>query len=462
MGKYFGTDGFRGEANKNLTADHAFKIGRFLGWYYGEKKRRAGNDDEIRVVIGKDTRRSSYMFEYSLVGGIVASGADAYLLHVTTTPSVAYVTRIDGFDCGIMISASHNPYYDNGIKLINGNGEKMEDEVIALVEAYLDGCVHVFDADWTELPYAVGEKIGRTVDYIAGRNRYIGYLISLGIFSFRGVKVGLDCANGSAWSIAKAVFDALGATTYTIGTEPNGTNINNGMGSTHIDVLQKFVVEKGLDIGFAYDGDADRCLCVDEKGSVLTGDHIMYICGRYMKEQNELAGNTVFATVMSNLGLFKALEKLDIASAKTAVGDKYVYEYMSQHGCRLGGEQSGHIIFSKYATTGDGILTSLKIMEVMLAKKKKASELTSDFVFYPQVLYNFRVEDKKTVMENEDVKSAVNAFNALLGDGGRMLLRASGTEPVVRLMLEAESEEICRAHAETVIAVLREKKLISE
>lgn len=462
MGKYFGTDGFRGEANKNLTADHAFKIGRFLGWYYGEKKRRAGNDDEIRVVIGKDTRRSSYMFEYSLVGGIVASGADAYLLHVTTTPSVAYVTRIDGFDCGIMISASHNPYYDNGIKLINGNGEKMEDEVIALVEAYLDGCVHVFDADWTELPYAVREKIGRTVDYVAGRNRYIGYLISLGLFSFRGVKVGLDCANGSAWSIAKAVFDALGATTYTIGTEPNGTNINNGMGSTHIDVLQKFVVEKGLDIGFAYDGDADRCLCVDEKGSVLTGDHIMYICGRYMKEQNELAGNTVVATVMSNLGLFKALEKLDIASAKTAVGDKYVYEYMSQHGCRLGGEQSGHIIFSKYATTGDGILTSLKIMEVMLAKKKKASELTSDFVFYPQVLYNFRVEDKKTVMENEDVKSAVNAVNALLGDGGRMLLRASGTEPVVRLMLEAESEEICRAHAETVIAVLREKKLISE
>ena len=460
MGKYFGTDGFRGEANVNLTADHAFAIGRFLGWYYGEKKRRTGLADEVRIVIGKDTRRSSYMLEYSLVGGLVASGADAYLLHVTTTPSVAYVTRIDGFDCGIMISASHNPYYDNGIKLINGNGEKMEDTVIDLVEQYLDGCVHVFDEDFTALPYARKEKIGCTVDYIAGRNRYIGYLISLGMYSFRGVKVGLDCANGSAWTIAKAVFDALGATTYVINAEPNGTNINTSAGSTHIEILQNFVLEKGLDIGFAYDGDADRCLCVDEKGNVLTGDHIMYICACYMKERNELRNDTVVATVMSNLGLFKALGALGLSCAKTAVGDKYVYEYMSDNGCRLGGEQSGHIIFSKYATTGDGILTSLKIMEVMLAKKKKASELSAGFTFYPQVLYNYRVADKKAAMADADVLAAVAKANASLGDSGRVLLRASGTEPVIRLMLEAESEEVCKQYADGIIAVLKEKNLI--
>lgn len=460
MGKYFGTDGFRGEANVNLTADHAFAIGRFLGWYYGEKKRRTGIDDSVRIVIGKDTRRSSYMFEYSLVGGLVASGADAYLLHVTTTPSVAYVTRIDGFDCGIMISASHNPYHDNGIKLINGNGEKMEDDVIDLVEQYLDGSVHVFDEDFTVLPYANREKIGCTVDYIAGRNRYIGYLISLGMYSFRGVKVGLDCANGSAWSIAKAVFDALGATTYVINAEPNGTNINTKAGSTHIEVLQNFVREKGLDIGFAYDGDADRCLCVDEKGNVLTGDHIMYACARYMKDQRELRGDTVVATVMSNLGLFKALGDIGLSCAKTAVGDKYVYEYMSANGCRLGGEQSGHIIFSKYATTGDGILTSLKIMEVMLAGKKKASELCAGFTFYPQLLRNFRVADKKTAMTDADVLAAVDKANASLGDSGRVLLRASGTEPVIRLMLEAESEAVCEQYAEDVIAVLRSKNLI--
>ena len=351
MGKYFGTDGFRGEANKNLTADHAYKIGRFLGWYYGELKHQSGDNAPARIVIGKDTRRSSYMFEYSLVGGLVASGADAYLLHVTTTPSVAYVARVDEFDCGIMISASHNPYYDNGIKLINGNGEKMDEDTISLVEAYLDGKLNVFGKDYAEIPYAHRDRIGCTVDYVSGRNRYVGYLISLGVYSFKGMKVGLDCANGSSWNIAKAVFDALGAKTYVINADPNGTNINTDAGSTHIEGLQRFVVEKGLDVGFTYDGDADRCLCVDEKGNVVDGDAILYIYGRYMKEREKLITNTVVTTVMSNFGLYKAFDELGIGYAKTAVGDKYVYEYMQKNGCRLGGEQSGHIIFSKYAST---------------------------------------------------------------------------------------------------------------
>ncbi len=349
MGKYFGTDGFRGEANENLTADHAYKVGRFLGWYYGELKRRSGSDEAPRIVIGKDTRRSSYMFEYTLVAGLTASGADAYLLHVTTTPSVAYVARVDGFDCGIMISASHNPYYDNGIKLINKDGEKIDEETISYVEAYIDGNLEIFGQKWQEIPFAKKEKIGRTVDYVAGRNRYIGYLISLGMYSFRGIKVGLDCANGSSWNIAKAVFEALGATTYVINSEPSGFNINMNAGSTHIEGLQKFVVENGLDVGFAYDGDADRCLCVDEKGNVLSGDHILYICAKYMKERGTLLNNTVVTTVMSNFGLYKAFDELGINYAKTAVGDKYVYEYMMKNNNRIGGEQSGHIIFSKYA-----------------------------------------------------------------------------------------------------------------
>ena len=394
MGKYFGTDGFRGEANVNLTADHAYKVGRFLGWYYGERKRQAGDNAPARVVIGKDTRRSSYMFEYSLVGGLVASGADAYLMHVTTTPSVAYIARVDAFDCGIMISASHNPYYDNGIKLINGRGEKMDDETIALVEAYLDGKLEAFGQAWPEIPFATREKIGCTVDYVSGRNRYIGYLISLGMFSFRGIKVGLDCANGSAWSIAKAVFDALGATTCVINAEPNGLNINRDAGSTHSEGLQKLVVEKGLDVGFAYDGDADRCLCVDEKGNVITGDHILYIYGRYMKERGKLLTNTVVTTVMSNFGLYKAFDELGIDYAKTAVGDRYVYEYMMKNGNRIGGEQSGHIIFTKYASTGDGILTSLKMMQVLIDRKKPLSELAAPLKIYPQVLENVRVKDK--------------------------------------------------------------------
>ena len=401
MGKYFGTDGFRGEANKNLTADHAYKIGRFLGWYYGELKHQSGDNAPARIVIGKDTRRSSYMFEYSLVGGLVASGADAYLLHVTTTPSVAYVARVDEFDCGIMISASHNPYYDNGIKLINGNGEKMDEDTISLVEAYLDGNLNVFGKDYIEIPYAHRDRIGCTVDYVSGRNRYVGYLISLGVYSFKGMKVGLDCANGSSWNIAKAVFDALGAKTYVINADPNGTNINTDAGSTHIEGLQRFVVEKGLDVGFAYDGDADRCLGVDEKGNVVDGDAILYVYGRYMKEREKLITNTVVTTVMSNFGLYKAFDELGIGYAKTAVGDKYVYEYMQKNGCRLGGEQSGHIIFLKYASTGDGILTSLKMMEVMMAKKMKMSQLTEDLHIYPQVLVNVKV---KTTLGSDPMK----------------------------------------------------------
>ncbi len=457
MGKYFGTDGFRGEANENLTADHAYKIGRFLGWYYGELKRRSGSEEPARIVIGKDTRRSSYMFEYALVGGLVASGADAYLLHVTTTPSVAYVARVDGFDCGIMISASHNPYYDNGIKLINGNGEKMDEETILLVEAYLDGELEVFGEKYTEVPYAHKEKIGCTVDYVAGRNRYIGYLISLGVYSFKGVKVGLDCANGSSWNIAKSVFDALGAKTYVINAEPNGVNINNNAGSTHIEGLQKFVKENGLDVGFAYDGDADRCLCVDENGNVIDGDAILYIYGRYMKERGKLVANTVVTTVMSNFGLYKAFDEIGVDYAKTAVGDKYVYEYMTQNGCRLGGEQSGHIIFSKYASTGDGILTSLKMMEVMLARKKKMSQLMEGLKIYPQVLVNVRVKDKALAQADTDVQAAVAAVTEALGDTGRILVRESGTEPLLRVMVEAETEELCRKYVDQVVNVVREK-----
>lgn len=457
MGKYFGTDGFRGTANENLTSDHAYEVGRFIGWYYGELKKQKGENTPARIVIGKDTRRSSYMFEYSLVGGITASGADAYLLHVTTTPSVAYISRVDGFDCAVMISASHNPYYDNGLKLINGNGEKMEDDVIALIEAYLDGELEIFGEKWTELPFAKYEKIGRTIDYVSGRNRYIGYLISLGVYSFRGMKIGLDCANGAAWNIAKAVFDALGAETHVINAAPNGVNINENAGSTHIETLQKYVVENGLDAGFAYDGDADRCLCVDEKGNIVTGDHILYIYGRYMKEREKLVNNTVVATVMSNFGLFKAFDEIGINYAKTAVGDKYVYEYMKENGCCLGGEQSGHIIFSKYASTGDGILTSLKIMQAIISKKAKFSELAGQMKMYPQVLVNVKVKDKSAAQADPDVQNAVNAASAELGASGRMLVRESGTEPLIRVMAEAENEEICRKHVNSVVEVLKAK-----
>ena len=456
MGKYFGTDGFRGEAGVTLTADHAYKVGRFLGWYYGMLRQRNGEATTPRIVIGKDTRRSSYMFEYSLVAGLTASGADAYLLHVTTTPSVAYIARVDDFDCGIMISASHNPFYDNGIKLIDRSGEKMDETTIALIEDYLDGQLHVFDTDWPQLPLAHREQIGRTVDWSAGRNRYVGYLISLGMFSFKGKKVGLDCANGSAWMIAKSVFDALGATTYVMGDEPDGFNINNGVGSTHIDALRRFVVEKGLDVGFAYDGDADRCLCVDEKGAVVTGDHILYVCGRHMKELGELPHNTVVTTVMSNFGLYRAFDRLGIRYAKTAVGDKYVYEYMSKNGCALGGEQSGHIIFSKYASTGDGILTSLKLMEVMLERKQPMSKLTEGLTIYPQVLENVRVRDKLAARQDPAVQKAVDGVARRLGDTGRILVRESGTEPLLRVMVEAPDDALCRACVDEVVSVIKQ------
>ena len=444
MGKYFGTDGFRGEANKNLTFEHAVQIGRYLGWYYG-----ANHGKKAKVVIGKDTRRSSYMFEYALCTGLMASGADAYIMHVTTTPSVAYITRVDDFDCGIMISASHNPFYDNGIKLFNGNGEKMDEETILRVEDYIDGKI--------DIPVAERAEIGRTVDYVAGRNRYVGYLISNSKFSFKDKKVGLDCANGASWQIAKAVFDALGAKTFVINNEPDGLNINTDCGSTHIEHLQKFVVEKGLDVGFAFDGDADRCLAVDEKGNVVTGDHIIYIYGLYLKERGALANNKVVTTVMSNFGLYKALDKVGIEYEKTKVGDKYVYENMVTYGHRVGGEQSGHIIFTKYATTRDGILTSIKLMEVMLAKEKPMSALAAPVVFYPQVLKNVRVKSKTDAQNDADVQKAVDEVAKALGDTGRILVRESGTEPVIRVMVEAESDSICEKYVDQVIDVIREK-----
>ncbi len=451
MGKYFGTDGFRGEANIQLTADHAYKIGRFLGWYYGQENARNGVSAAPRVVIGKDTRRSSYMFEYALVAGLTASGADAYLLHVTTTPSVAYATRTDGFDCGIMISASHNPYYDNGIKLINGYGEKIDDKTINLIEDYLDG------EKVNELPFAKRESIGRTVDYISGRNRYIGYLISLGVYSFRGLRIGLDCANGSSWSIAKSVFDALGAETFVINAMPDGFNINLNAGSTHIEGLQDFVVRNSLDAGFAFDGDADRCICVDEKGNILTGDHIMFICGKYLKNKGLLANNTVVTTVMSNYGLYKAFDDCSISYAKTDVGDRFVYEYMREHGNTLGGEESGHIIFSKHATTGDGILTSLKLMEVMLSQKIPMSKLAEGFTVYPQKLLNIRVADKEAVLCDEEVRGATEKAEKELGGCGRILVRKSGTEPVIRVMAEAPTNQQCENAVDCVADLIKIK-----
>ena len=452
MGRYFGTDGFRGEANKNLTVEHAYKVGSFIGWYYHQMTGK-----KCKVVIGKDTRRSSYMFEYSLVAGLTASGADAYLLHVTTTPSVSYVTRTEDFDCGIMISASHNPFYDNGIKLINGNGEKMDEKTISYIEDYIDGKLNLFGEEMTDVPFAVREEIGCTVDYAAGRNRYVGYLISLATYSYKNMRVGLDCANGSSWMIAKSVFDALGAKTYVINAEPDGTNINNHAGSTHIEVLQKFVKDNNLDVGFAYDGDADRCIAVDEKGNVVDGDLILYIYGKYMKERGKLLNNTVVTTIMSNFGLYKAFDEAGINYEKTAVGDKYVYENMVQNGHRIGGEQSGHIIFSKYATTGDGILTSMKMMEVILAKKLPLSKLAEPVTIYPQVLKNVRVKSKPEAQNDPDVQEAVAKVAEMLGDTGRILVRESGTEPVIRVMVEAETESLCEKYVDQVIDVIKSK-----
>lgn len=446
MGKYFGTDGFRGEANVNLTVEHAYQVGRYLGWYFGR-------EHKARIVIGKDTRRSSYMFEYALAAGLTASGADACLLHVTTTPSVSYVVRTEGFDCGIMISASHNPYYDNGIKVINRLGQKLEASVEQEIEEYIDGAR-------PEPPLAKREKIGRTVDYAAGRNRYIGHLLSIPSRSYSNMKVGLDCSNGSASSIAKGVFDALGARTSVIHNEPNGLNINENCGSTHIETLQRYVVEHGLDVGFAYDGDADRCLAVDEKGNVVDGDRIMYVCGKYLKEQGKLNKDTIVTTVMSNLGLYKACDREGIRYEQTAVGDKYVSENMTANGYSLGGEQSGHIIFGKHSMTGDGILTSLMVMEVLLEKKRPLSALAGEVTIYPQLLKNVRVADKRAAQENPRVQAAVQAAAESLGENGRILVRESGTEPVIRIMVEAESDEICEKYVNQVAAVMEEEDLI--
>ncbi|MDE6026162.1 MAG: phosphoglucosamine mutase [Lachnospiraceae bacterium] len=447
MGKYFGTDGFRGEANVFLTVEHAYKVGRYVGYYFGKKKT---DGERARVVIGKDTRRSSYMFEYALVSGITASGADVYLMHVTPTPSVSYIARVDEFDCGIMISASHNPFYDNGIKLINCHGSKMEAEVEEEIEKYIDGII-------PEIPLATREHIGRTTDYSMGRNRYIGYLMTLPTRSFKNMKIGLDCANGASSTVAKAVFDALGAKTYVINNSPDGTNINTNCGSTHIEGLQKFVVENQLDAGFAYDGDADRCLAVDEKGNLIDGDMILYICGKYLRDNGKLNQDTIVTTIMSNIGLYKALDAEGIKYEKTTVGDKYVYECMLENGYVLGGEQSGHIIFSKYARTGDGVLTSLKLMEVVIESKATLSELTRSLKIYPQLLINTKVADKKAVMNDADVLAATDKVAQKLGDNGRVLLRESGTEPVIRVMVEAETDEICKECAESVVKVMKEK-----
>lgn len=454
MGKYFGTDGFRGEANRDLTADQAYKIGRFLGWYYTQNK------NKCRIVIGKDTRRSSYMFEYAIGAGLTASGADCYLLHVTTTPSVSFVTRLDNFNCGIMISASHNSFEDNGIKLINTKGEKMEDEVLEKIECYLDGDLKTIGITDTDLPLVTGQEIGRIIDYVAGRNRYVGYLISLAVHSYRDMKVALDCANGSAWMIAKSVFEALGAKTFVINAEPDGTNINQNSGSTHMESLQHFVKENKIDVGFAFDGDADRCLAVDEKGNIVTGDHILFIFGKFLKSEGGLTNNTVVTTVMSNLGLYKALEENDIRAEKTRVGDKYIYENMTRTGNCLGGEQSGHIILSKYATTGDGILTAIMLMEVMLEKKMPLSKLAAPVILFPQFIKNIHVENKKAVMTNQTVLQKIDEISQILGTNGRILLRESGTEPVIRVMVEAKTNHLCNKYTNSVFEVIKEEKLI--
>ncbi len=457
MGKYFGTDGFRGEANKELTASHAYTIGRYLGWYYSHSADGAFSH-KAKIVIGKDTRRSSYMFEYALCSGIIASGADAYIMHVTTTPSVAYITRLDDFDCGVMISASHNPFGDNGIKLLNSSGEKMDDETTEKIEAYIDGDLDGAGCGGADIPFATGEAIGKVVDYVSGRNRYIGYLISIASNSFRGVRVGLDCANGSSWMIAKSVFDALGAKTYVINAEPDGVNINRDAGSTHIEGLQKFVVENGLDVGFAYDGDADRCLAVDEHGNVVSGDEIIYILGKRLKRSGNLDGNKVVTTIMSNIGLYKALDELGIGYEKTDVGDRFVYENMVKNGYKLGGEQSGHIIIYKYATTGDGILTSIAILEEMIDSKMSLSKLASAVTIFPQLTKNIRVSDKLAALADEDVKAKVAEITEKLGSDGRVLLRKSGTEPVIRVMVESESVKTCENYVNEIIDIIKAKK----
>ena len=455
--KYFGTDGFRGEANLTLTSMHAYKIGRFLGWYFSSKLsgcKKAGY--RPRIVIGKDTRRSSYMLEYSLVAGITASGADAYMLHVTTTPSVSYVTRVDEFDCGIMVTASHNPYYDNGIKIINSHGEKIDDDTIAFIEAYIDGDLPALGITDDDLPLAEKDRIGCIHDYVAGRNRYIGYLISIASNSYKKLKIGIDCANGASWSIANAVFSALGAQTYVIGNEPNGLNINENCGSTHMENLQKLVKEKHLDIGFAFDGDADRCIAIDEHGNVIDGDAIIYILGKRLKSKGTLTDDTVVMTVMSNSGFIASLKKVGIKCVQTSVGDRFVYERMQENGYAIGGEQSGHIILRKYATTGDGILTAIMLTEEICDSKSSLSKLAEPIKLYPQYLESIRVKDKAATVADKKVKEAIANVEKLIGNQGRVLIRQSGTEPVIRVMIEAETYEKCIEYTEAVIQAIKD------
>ena len=450
-GKYFGTDGFRGEANVSLSSMHAYKVGRFLGWYYASELRGKRNCHRPRIVIGKDTRLSSYMLEYSIAAGLTASGADAYMLHVTTTPSVSYVTRMDEFDCGIMITASHNPFYDNGIKVINRYGEKLDDRTTALIEAYLDGDLGTLGVSGSDLPLAQGKDIGCIHDYVAGRNRYTGYLISLASHSYKKLRIGLDCANGAAWSIAGAVFGALGAELYVTGNSPDGLNVNRDCGSTHIDNLKRLVTENHLDLGFAFDGDADRCLAVDERGNVVDGDAIIYLLGKRLKDRGMLKDDTVVLTVMSNSGCVASLEKIGIKCAQTAVGDRFVYECMQQNGFSLGGEQSGHVIIKKYATTGDGILTAIMVTEQVCDTKSTLSKLVEDLKLYPQYTRSVRVRDKSAVLSDGGVKAQMERVTGLIDGKGRVLLRPSGTEPVIRVMVEAETGEKCIEYTEAVV-----------
>ncbi len=455
--KYFGTDGFRGEANVNLTSNHAYKIGRFLGWYYSSKLSGCSKSNyRPKIVVGKDTRRSSYMLEYAIVAGITASGADAYMLHVTTTPSVSYITKQDEFDCGIMITASHNPYYDNGIKVINRYGEKLDDKTTSYIESYLDNRLEEIGVIGSDIPLAQKEKVGCIVDYVSGRNRYLGYLISIASHSYKNLKIGLDCANGASWILAKSLFGALGAQTYVIGDEPDGLNVNKDCGSTHIEKLCNLVREQHLDIGFAFDGDADRCLAVDENGNVVDGDKILYILGKRLKQRGTLNGNTIVATVMSNKGLLNALDKIDIKCEQTKVGDRFVYECMQKNDYFLGGEQSGHIILKKYATTGDGLLTAVMITEEMCDQKSSLSKLCEEVVLYPQYIKNVRVKDKEAVIIDENVAKEVQEIEKLINGKGRILFRQSGTEPVIRVMVESESMENCIAYADRIAEKIKE------
>lgn len=456
--KYFGTDGFRGEANVDLTSLQAYKVGRFLGWYYSSPF--SGNINSRRrprIVIGKDTRRSSYMLEYSIVAGLTASGADVYMLHVTTTPSVSYVTRQDDFDCGIMITASHNPFYDNGIKVINRYGEKLDDATTSLIEAYLDGDLDALGISSPDLPYATKDQLGCIVDYVAGRNRYVGYLISLASHSYKHLKIGLDCANGASWSIANSVFGALGAKITAIGAEPDGLNVNSNCGSTHIERLCALVRENHLDLGFAFDGDADRCLCVDANGNVVDGDAILYILSKRLKSRGMLSADTVVATIMSNSGLEASLSKLGISCEYTDVGDRFVYECMQKNDFSLGGEQSGHIILKKYAATGDGLLTAIMIAEELCDTKSTLAELASGLTLFPQYTKNVAVADKEAVLSDTEVLLCKEEIERQINGNGRVLLRKSGTENVVRIMVETENLSLCKEYAEKIAKVIGER-----